>query len=271
VPESAYYLLSLLRFDPSPHKLEQNMNTPAKILIVEDEMIIAAKISMHLSNLGYEVSGIIPRGEEALVHCRENSPDILLLDIKLKGDLSGIETAKAIQKERDIPIIYLTANADDATFEAAKPTRPFAFLSKPYKKLDLQRAIELVVNRLNEPNAANETKAAPEDDSYILSDRIFIRHKEKMVKLFIKDILYVVAERSYCRIFSANTEYLLSIPLKNLEEKLQADHLMRIHRSYIVNLQQIDEVAESHIVIAKNVIPIGKSYKDEFLRRIQLI
>lgn len=247
------------------------MDRPVKILIVEDEMIIAAKISMHLSQLGYDVTGIIPRGEEAIGHCRENAPDILLLDIKLKGNLSGIDTAKAIQREMDIPIIYLTANADDATFEAAKSTRPYAFLSKPYKKLDLQRAIDLVVNRLNALGTSNEGKTAPEEDSYILSDRIFIRHKEKMVKLFIKDILYVVAERSYCRIFSANTEYLLSIPLKNLEEKLQADHLMRIHRSYIVNLQQIDEVAESHIVIAKNVIPIGKSYKDEFLRRIQLI
>jgi DNA-binding LytR/AlgR family response regulator len=247
------------------------MKKPVKVLIVEDEMIIAAKISMHLTNLGYEVSGIIPRGEEAIVHCRENPPDILLLDIKLKGELSGIETAKAIQKEMDIPIVYLTANADDATFDEAKQTRPFAFLSKPYKKLDLQRTLDLVVNRLNDQIASKETKTTEEEDPYILSDRIFIRHKEKMVKLFIKDILYVLAERSYCRIVSQDMEYLLSIPLKNLEEKLQADHLMRIHRSYIVNLQQIDEVAESHILIAKNVIPIGKSYKDEFLRRIQLI
>lgn len=195
-------------------------------------------------DLGYEVSGILPRGEEAIVHCRENPPDILLLDIKLKGEWSGIQTAKAIQKEMDIPIIYLTANADDATFDEAKQTRPFAFLSKPYKKLDLQRTIDLVINQLKDPIALNETKIAPEEDSYILSDRIFIRHKEKMVKLFIKDILYVVAERSYCRIFSEDMEYLLSIPLKNLEEKLQAEHLMRIHRSYIVNLQQIDEVSE---------------------------
>ena len=244
---------------------------PVKVLIVEDEMIIAAKISMHLTNLGYEVSGIIPRGEEALVHCQENPPDILLLDIKLKGELSGIETAKAIQKELDIPIIYLTANADDATFDEAKQTRPFAFLSKPYKKLDLQRTIDLVVNRLNDQITSSEAKTTPEEDSYTLSDRIFIRHKEKMVKLYIKDILYIVAERSYCRIFSKDTEYLLSIPLKNLEEKLQADHLMRIHRSYIVNLQQIDAVAESHVVIAKNVVPIGKSYKEEFLQRILLI
>mgnify|MGYP003473637111 FL=1 len=111
-----------------------------KILIVEDEMIIAANISLQLTTLGYEVTGIIPRGEEALMHFRQNKPDIVLLDIQLKGDLDGIETAKLMQKESEIPIIYLTANADEAHFNKAKSTNPYAFISKPFKKLDLQRA-----------------------------------------------------------------------------------------------------------------------------------
>ena len=64
------------------------MDTPIKILVVEDEMIIAAKISMHLTNLGYEVTGILPRGEEALLNVEENRPDIVLMDIRLKGEMS---------------------------------------------------------------------------------------------------------------------------------------------------------------------------------------
>lgn len=240
-----------------------------QILIVEDEMIIAAKISLHLEQLGYEVTGIIPRGEEAVVHCRENAPDILLLDINLKGLLDGIETAQFLQKEMDIPIIYLTANSDEATFNRAKPTRPYAFISKPYKKLDLQRAIELTISRLaSERGSTFETK---EDTSYLLSDRIFVRHNDRMVKVFLKDILYVEAERSYCRIYSQDSEYLLSTPLKDLAEKLNADHFMRVHRSFLINLLQIDEVAESHVVIHKKAVPIGKSYREEFLQRVQLI
>ena len=124
------------------------MNQPIKILIVEDEMIIAANISLQLSSLGYEVTGIIPRGGEALIHIEQQQPDILLLDINLKGDIDGIETAQLMQKSFNIPVIYLTANTDEAHFNKAKSTNPYAFISKPFKKLDLQRAVELTVNRL---------------------------------------------------------------------------------------------------------------------------
>ncbi|MEM1325598.1 MAG: response regulator [Bacteroidota bacterium] len=240
------------------------------ILIIEDEMIIAAKISMHLEQLGYDVAGIIPRGEEAVLHCREHAPDILLLDINLKGNINGIETAQVLQKEMDIPIIYLTANADEATFNRAKQTRPYAFISKPYKKLDLQRAIELTISRMSEDKGVT-IQQAQQEDSYILSDRIFVRQNNKMVKLFLRDILYVEAERSYCRIYSQDSEYLLSIPMKDLLEKLQPDHFMRVHRSFVINLKQVDEVSESHVVIKKKAVPLGKSYREEFLRRVQMV
>jgi CheY-like chemotaxis protein len=92
---------------------------------------------MQLSNLGYEVTGILPRGEEAIVHVDENKPDIVLLDINLKGKFDGIETALQIHKLANIPIIYLTANSDEATFNRAKVTKPYAFISKPYKQPDL--------------------------------------------------------------------------------------------------------------------------------------
>ncbi len=248
------------------------MKEAVQILIVEDEMIIAAKISMHLEQLGYDVVGIVPRGEEAVRHCRETPPDILLLDINLKGLLDGVETATVLQKELDIPIIYLTANTDDATFERAKTTHPYSFISKPYKKIDLQRAIELTISRMaNRHGDTNKDKISEEDSTYILSDRIFVRHKERMIKLFLKDILYIEAERSYCRIHTQETEYLLSIPLREIEAKLQVDYFLRIHRSYIINLRQVDEVADTHIVVAQKAIPVGKSYKEELLRRIQLI
>jgi CheY-like chemotaxis protein len=95
-------------------------------------MIIAANISLQLTRLGYEVTGIVGRGEEAIVHSKEDTPDILLLDINLKGAINGIATAKAIQKDQDIPIIYLTANANESTFSKARETRPHAFISKPW-------------------------------------------------------------------------------------------------------------------------------------------
>ena len=95
------------------------MNSPFKILIVEDEMIIGANISLQLSKLGYEVTGIISKGEDALNHVRQNQPDIVLMDIQLKGKMDGVETAMVIQREFPVPIIYLTANTDDEHFKRA--------------------------------------------------------------------------------------------------------------------------------------------------------
>ena len=195
------------------------MDNRIKILVVEDEMIIGAKISMQLTALGYEVTGILPRGEEAILHVQEHKPDIILLDINLKGKLDGIETAEQIQQQNNIPIIYLTANADEATFNRAKHTKPSAFISKPFKQLDLQRAVELTISRMaeNENNSRSDV-ANGNEQSYILSDRIFVRHKDKMVKIMLADILYMEADRNYSRIFTSDKAYVLSITLKTIEQ-----------------------------------------------------
>jgi DNA-binding LytR/AlgR family response regulator len=248
------------------------MDTLIKILVVEDEMIIAAKISMQLTSLGYEVTGILPRGEEALLHMEENKPDIVLLDINLKGKIDGIETAELMQQRNNIPVIYLTANSDEATFNRAKPTRPFAFISKPFKQLDLQRAIELTISRMaaNDHEVHIENKIG-EEQPFILSDRIFVRHREKMIKIMVADILYMEADRNYSRIFTRHKEYLLSVTLKTIEEKLSMQLFMRIHRSYIVNISHIDEVAEGHLIIAQKPIPIGAGMREQLMHRIKTL
>jgi DNA-binding LytR/AlgR family response regulator len=257
------------------------MGKAIKILIVEDEMVIAANISLQLSELGYEVTGILPRGEEAVSHIKIDKPDIVLLDIRLKGEMDGIETAHEIQKHYSIPIIYLTANADEAHFNRAKETHPYAFISKPFKKLDLQRAIELTVDRISlEKSSENGNGNGNGNDSaaingnttdFILNDRIFVRHNEKMLKIDIKDIYYIEADRNYCRIFSQGREYLLVMTLKDIDEKLPQNHFLRIHRSYIINLSQIDEVAGTHVVISKKAIPMSKAMRTELLKRLQTI
>ncbi|MEO8719519.1 MAG: response regulator [Ginsengibacter sp.] len=245
------------------------MLSSIKILIVEDEMIIAAKISMQLIGLGYEVTAILSRGEEVIQHVKENHVDIILLDINLKGNIDGIETAKRIQQLLDIPIIYLTANADETTFNRAKTTKPAGFISKPFKLLDLQRVIELTTCRMieNESQFANINNVIP-PIPVILSDRIFVRCREKMMKIMIADILYIEADRNYSRIFTDNKEFLLSTTLKTIEEKLSGN-LVRIHRSYIINITHIDEVAEDHVIISQKAIPLSAGMKDNLLERIQ--
>lgn len=225
---------------------------------------------MQLTTLGYEVTGILPRGEEAILHVQENKPDIILLDINLKGNLDGIATAFEIQQLACIPIIYLTANSDEATFNRAKATKPAAFISKPFKQLDLQRAIELTISRMAENDTgAHSEITSGEEQPFILSDRIFVRYKEKMVKIMIADILYIEADRNYSRIFTAQKEFLLSITLKTIEDKLPARLFVRIHRSYIISITHVDEVAESHVIIAQKNIPLSAGLKENLLKCIQ--
>jgi DNA-binding LytR/AlgR family response regulator len=232
-----------------------------KILVVEDEMIIGAKISMQLTNLGYEVTGILPRGEDALVHVQENKPDIVLLDINLKGEINGIETAIQLQRLGNIPIIYLTANSDEATFNQAKATRPYAFISKPYKQLDLQRAIELTISRIAEDVNGLIVTDAAEDPTFVLNDRIFVRHKEKMVK----------ADRNYSHLFTKEKDYVLAVTLKAIEEKLPAKLFLRIHRSYIINITHIDEVTEGNVRIAEHSIPMGAGMREILLKGLRTL
>ncbi|MCR9063457.1 MAG: LytTR family transcriptional regulator DNA-binding domain-containing protein [Cytophagales bacterium] len=238
-----------------------------KILIVEDEMLIAANISLDLSSMGYDVIGILPRAEEALLHIAQNKPDILLLDIQLKGKMNGIELAKKVKESDDIPIIFLTANSDEKHFDLAKEAKPHAFISKPFKKLDLQRAIQLVENRLKEDQIAN----SPQKPIAILEGYVFIRDNEKMIKLAIDEIEYIEAERNYCRIYTTTKEHLVVITMKEMESKLPSHPFVRIHRSYIVNLTHIVEVTSQNLTINGKTLPISKTSKEELLQRIRTI
>lgn len=254
------------------------MDEPIKILVIEDEMVIAANISLQLTELGYDVTGILPRGEEALAHIEVETPDIILMDIRLKGKMDGIDTANLIRLKYCIPVIFITGNADEVYFNRTKETHPYAFISKPFKKLDLQRAIELTIGRmavekieLDGRSENTESQQESTTDDFILNDRIFIRHNEKMLKIDIKNVFYIEADRNYCRIFTNGKEYLLVMTLKNIDEKLPQKHFLRIHRSYIINLSQIDEVAGTHVVIARRAIPMSKAMRTELLKRLRTI
>lgn len=238
-----------------------------RILIVEDDMIIGANISLQLTNLGYEITGIESRGEEAIIHVKANPPDILLMDVHLKGALNGIETVRAIQEFNDLPVIYLTANGDEITFNAAKETHPKAFITKPFNTLELQRTIELVVEQQLPMKEGSKSNKVME----VLGDRIFVRHHGKMEKILLDDILFIEADRNYCTIVTDKGNFTLTSTLKAMEEKLPKSHLIRIHRSYIVNISKLDIVSDHHIEINRKVIPLGKSYKELLLTRIQTI
>ncbi|MEA5516156.1 response regulator [Nodularia sp. UHCC 0506] len=123
------------------------MMTNTKIIIVEDEAIVAKDLRNRLQKFGYVVSAIASSGQEAINKSREICPDLVLMDIRLKGHIDGIEAAHEIHKYLDIPIIYLTAYADDKTLDRAKVTEPFGYLLKPFKERELQINIEIALTK----------------------------------------------------------------------------------------------------------------------------
>lgn len=247
-----------------------------RLLIVEDDMIIAANISLQLTRLGYEVVAIIPSAEEALRFLEEQTTDIILLDIHLRGAKDGIDLAEIVRDSYQTPVIFLTSNTDEATFNRAKATQPYAFIAKPFKKIDLQRAIELTCARIAQEPETTHKKApsyAQGDESFVLKDRIFIRQQDKMVKLYLHDILYALADRNYCALHTSNKVYLLTTPLKKLEEQLPEASFLRIHRSHLINIDKIDAVSEqfTSVSIGAERLIVSSSYQSLLAQRLKTI
>jgi len=113
-----------------------------KILVVEDERVVAEDIRRSISAIGYVASGVVASGKEALEQVKQNPPDLVLMDIVLRGDMNGIETAEEIRSLFNIPVVYLTAYADDNTLDKAKVTEPFGYILKPFNDRELHSTIE---------------------------------------------------------------------------------------------------------------------------------
>ena len=126
---------------PSPTDKQK----PARILITEDELVVALDLQSRLKNLGYEIVGLAASGDDAIVQVQDKRPDLVLMDISLSGEMDGIEASRHIREECDIPVIYLTANSDHATLERAGATRPFSCLLKPFKERELKFSIDMAL------------------------------------------------------------------------------------------------------------------------------
>ncbi len=152
--------------------------TKTRVLIVEDETIVALDIQDRLTELGYEVTGMTGRGEEALALASSTHPDLVLMDIHLKGKMDGIATADEIRQHCHIPIIYLTAYSDESTLQRAKITEPFGYIIKPFEDREIQSAIEMALykhqaeERLRENERRYATTLSSIGDGVIATDSL---------------------------------------------------------------------------------------------------
>lgn len=250
--------------------------TKPKILISEDEVIIAEDIAACLEDLGYETCAI-DTGEATIEMIRETRPDLVLLDINLKGDSDGVEIGSRIRQEFNIPFIYLTAYADKSTIDRAKKTEPDGFLVKPFDEKSLRSTIEIALYKHahdqkvngNGKNSTEQPEAVKAQEAS--QDYIFVKVKHRIIKVMYSDILWVEAYDNYSFIVTAEQKYLVSSTLKDMEHKLPPQNFVRVHRSYIANLDKVEALEENAVVFSKGEIPIGKSYKKTLMSRFNIL
>lgn len=375
------------------------------ILVVEDESIVAKDIQNTLTRLGYHVPATASSALTAYDKLDEHKPDLVFLDIKLKGDIDGIQIAERIKTEYDIPVIFLTSFVDKATLDRAKVTEPYAYLVKPYNEPDLQSAVEMalykskkdketksdknlyaralshldeaviitdvegkiiflnqraenllgygsesaggkflselikvqsslanlsqredfikailngkdlllsdaevIVNHsgknikgsfssspvkdekgnlsgnafvISESNTTSTFQPKPVSaaatesnlpfDNLVIQNSFFVKKGSMLVKVFIENIQWIQAMDNYVIIQTNTDQFVIHSTMRDIEMKLPSAKFMRVHRSYIIALEKVSVLDENTIVINDKTIPIGKSYKDAFMERLNFL
>lgn len=245
------------------------------VLVVEDESIVSKDIQHSLKKLGYNVVGAASTGERAFELAASEHPDIILMDIMLKGSINGIETAEKVKRELNIPVIYLTAYADEATLSKAKVTEPYGYIIKPFKEVDLHTSIEMALYKYSK-----EREVLKERDLFYSlienkesKDFIFVKSKSRLVKIKTNDIYYVEALKDYVVINTLESRYTIHSTMKEIVSKLSGDQFIRVHRSFIVRVDKIAaiEYPNLHLEKEKKVVPIGGSFRDDLMDRLNLL
>lgn len=245
------------------------MEKSVKILLVEDELIIADYMQDCLTSFGYTVVDTCINYNEAVKALAAKNPDIVLLDITLKGDKSGIDLAGYINASSKVPFVFITSHSDKSTIDKAKQTLPYAYLIKPFNESDLYAAIETALMQFAAKNAGGDEKDAGEKP-IIIKDGIFIRNKGKFVKVQLDELLWLEANDNYVSLNTQTTQYVLKTTIKTLQEALPG-YFWRVHRSYVVNLHHVKSFNTEELTVGNKMLPVGKSYFAELMEKLKIL
>jgi DNA-binding LytR/AlgR family response regulator len=372
-----------------------------RILVVEDESIVAKDIQRTLEKLGYDVPATASSAASAYEKLEEVEPDLVFLDVKLKGEQDGVHIAEHIKDRYDIPVIFLTSFVDQDTIDRAKVTEPYGYLVKPFNEGDLKTTVEMALfkfskdrelrlseqrlsnalgkienavfvtdqdlrlNYINEKALAicgglsgmdsigldvysligiekeggvtiskddlksivvrdnvfslsnayviikkdnsnipcNITASAVRDekdnflgvaivitdaadnsapaaaqvapstimDNQVVQNSFFVKKGSMLVKVYLDNVQWIQAMDNYVIIQTNTDQFIIHSTMKDVEMKLPSSKFLRVHRSYIIPLEKITVLDENSVLIGDKTIPIGKSYKDVFMSRLNFL
>ncbi|MES2132505.1 MAG: response regulator [Bacteroidota bacterium] len=220
-------------------------------LIVEDELLIAETISVFLKKEGCENIAIVESVEEAITYIESHPVDFILTDIALGKETTGIDLGVLLHSKYKIPFIYITSHADKAMIDKAKHTRPSAYIVKPFKKEDLLVAIELgLYNVSHTPLKSSD------------AEELVVKEGRTMVRLYHSNILWLEADGNYTTIYLKDDKRrVIRQSLSELQEQLPPANFIRIHKSYLVNKNNITEAKANSIFINEVELAVGRAYQ----------
>ena len=242
------------------------MERPVKILIVEDNVIIADDMQSMLEEIGYEIVDNVIVYEQAEQVLKTQEVDLVLIDIILASDKTGIDLGKHIRDNYNIPFIFVTSNSDRATVENAKTVKPNGYLVKPFEQQDLYTSIEIALSNFDYSGKSDSQAPAGSDDQVVsnsvLRDSIFVKKQHLYYRIQFGDIQYIKADNVYLEVHTVDKKFLVRSPLKDYLGKLPKNKFYRAHKSYIVNVDHIDAINSKDIMINNTLIPISKDFKE---------
>tara|TARA_R110002049_G_scaffold78561_1_gene199860 strand:- start:2275 stop:2964 length:690 start_codon:yes stop_codon:yes gene_type:complete len=220
-----------------------------------------------LEEIGYEIVDNVIVYEQAVEVLKNKEVDLVLIDIILASDKTGIDLGKHIRENYNIPFIFVTSNSDRATVENAKTVKPNGYLVKPFEQQDLYTSIEIALSNFTsvKNNGASENQEEEDDklmSNKVLKDSIFVKKQHLYYRIQFGDIQFIKADNVYLEVNTVDKKFLVRSPLKDYLEKLPQQKFYRAHKSYIVNVDHIDAINSKDILINNTLIPISKEFKE---------
>lgn len=224
-----------------------------KILIVEDEILIAEDLKDNLISFGFTNCEMAHNKPDALKALDQFRPDLVLLDVRMEKEKAGLEIAEFISKKNNTPFIFITAHSDVNMIREIVKTKPAGYITKPLKKSDLFAAINLAIENIN--SKENET--------------IKIKDGYSTVIISLSSILYIESEGNYINIFCEEKKYVSRQSLESILSELDPTVFFRIHRSYLINTSKIKKFSKKEVILGNTTLPVSRNVGDELENFIQ--
>lgn len=230
------------------------MNANLNILIVEDELLIAEMLKEMLLELKYNVVALARNYAMAVDHLKNNSTiNFVIVDVNLSEEKTGIDVATQIKDKYKIPFIFLTSYSDKKTFTEALAVKPEAYLIKPFSKIDLFTTLEIIKSKRDDAGKS-----------------IVIKDGHLNVKLLYSCILWVKSENVYIEVKTTEKTHVLRNGLDKFLEELNDASFIRIHRSYVVNVNHVKAVNGQYVVVDSEKLPLSRKFREDLMSKFVL-